>query len=204
MNNNITHVLAFDPSGAYEEGKGSTGWVLMQTDERLVARGSINAVKYKSRGAYWDDHIDLLEYNIQRHKKHLMVVIEDYVLYRDKAVSQTNSQMETCRLIGILEYVCYKNKQKYILENAAQVKKRWSDDLLCREGIFRKEGNLMIHNGTNLPMNDHTRDAFRHAMQFIVCKNNLVPYYNDFKPQKFNNYERTSEYGHNKYYKREF
>lgn len=200
----ITHVLAFDPSGNFNEGKGTTGWVLIQImpgnkTEKLVARGIIKATDYKSQEDYWNAHIDLLDYNIKRHKKNLMVVIEDYILYENRTDSQINSQFETCRLIGILQWFCWKNNQKYILETASQVKSRWSDYILSERGVTFMAGNKHIHAETGLVLNIHVRDALRHALHFIYCKN---------KPKKtsqrkqqiehFSNYIG-DKYEHNKY-----
>ena len=190
------YILAFDPSGSFHEGKGTTGWVFMDSDERLLERGYIPARDYSCPEEYWDAHIDVLCKYWKRHRGDLIVVIEDYVLYRDRTDSQTNSQMETCRLIGVLLWKCWRLKQPYTLQLAASVKQRWSDELLVREGILRREGRDLIHvqSGMSLGL-IHSRDAFRHALHYIVCRNDKPKkgYYHDFrKPRKYDNYSYAS------------
>lgn len=163
----ITHILAIDPSGNFHEGKGTTGWVLMQLPNKLVARGCIHATEYNSIEEYWNAHTKLIQYNIKRHKKHLIVILEDYILYENRAENQINSQIETCRLLGLLQWYCWKNKQEYILENASLVKTRWSDRILLEKGIIKATKGKYIHCRSNYEMNNHTRDALRHALYYI-------------------------------------
>lgn len=166
------HILALDPSGNFKEGKGTTGWVLMNYKETLVARGSLSAKDYQCAEHYWDAHKELIEYNYKKYGNGLIVVIEDYVLYRDRSSSQTNSQMETCRLIGLLLWTCWYLKIPYSLQLAASVKHRWSDELLEREGILYKQHGKYAHATSGLSMDlIHTRDAFRHAIHYVVCRN---------------------------------
>lgn len=185
------YILALDPSGSWKEGKGTTGWVVMDKDENLIARGYISATDYNCPEAYWDAHLDLIMKYHRRYKFNLIVVLEDYVLYRDKSDSQTNSQMETCRLLGLILWKCWRSKQPYTLQLAAQVKHRWSDELLLREGIIRREGRNLIHVGSNLSLGlVHTRDAFRHAQHYAVCRNG--------KPERpFRKYKRS--FNHSNY-----
>lgn len=197
----ITHVLALDPSGNFREGKGTTGWVLMQLPEKLVARGCIKAEEYNTQEEYWDAHLNLLKYNFKRHNKHLVVVIEDYILYENRAYDQINSQLETCRLIGILQWFCWKHNQKYVIETAAQVKTRWSDYILSERGIIFTIKNKQVHAQSGLELNNHTRDALRHALHFIYCKNNQEkPKRKKQKINKLSNYKGgkpNASYKHN-------
>ena len=167
------YILAFDPSGSFKEGKGTTGWVLMDKDERLLERGYIPATDYKCPEAYWNNHVVVLEKYHERYKGQLIVVIEDYVLYRDRSASQTNSQMETCRLLGVLLWKCWQLHQPYTLQLASSVKHRWSDELLIRENIlYYDEKHNLRHTQSGLSVAlIHTRDAFRHALHYAVCRN---------------------------------
>lgn len=166
------YILAFDPSGNFSEGKGTTGWVLMNAKEKLLDRGEIFAKDYKCPEEYWDAHIDLIRKYNKRYGTQLIVVIEEYVLYRDRSLSQTNSKMETSRLIGVIQHFCWRIKQDYTMQLASAVKHRWSDELLLREQILYKHRGKMIHTDSNIPINvTHTRDAFRHAIHFAVCRN---------------------------------
>lgn len=186
------YILAFDPSGSFHEGKGTTGWVFMDAHERLLERGYIPAQDYRCPEEYWNAHLDVIRKYYRRHKGDLIVVIEDYVLYRDRSESQTNSQMETCRLLGVLLWYCWKLEQPYTLQLAASVKNRWSDELLIREGILHREGRNLIHTQSGLSLGlVHTRDAFRHAQHYAVCRNNKTGYYRSFKsePRRYSNYK---------------
>lgn len=185
------YILAFDPSGSYKEGKGTTGWVLMDFKEHLLERGYTPATDYKCPEEYWNGVLDVLRKYHRRYEDDLIVVIEDYVLYRDKVDSQTNSQMETCRLIGVLLWYCWKIKQPYTLQLAASVKDRWSDELLLREGIIYRDGRNLRHTQSGLSLGlIHTRDAFRHAQHYAVCRNKET-YYKSFKPEPryYSNYK---------------
>ena len=186
------YILAFDPSGSFKEGKGTTGWVLMDFKENLLERGYTPATDYKCPEEYWNGVLDVLRKYHRRYEGDLIVVIEDYVLYRDRIGSQTNSQMETCRLIGVLLWYCWKIKQPYTLQLAASVKDRWSDELLLREGIIYKDGRNLRHTKSGLSLGlIHTRDAFRHAQHYAVCRNNKTGYYKSFKsePKRYSNYK---------------
>ena len=189
------YILAFDPSGSFREGKGTTGWVFMDAEERLLERGYIPAADYRCPEEYWNAHLDVIHKYYKRHKGELIVVIEDYVLYRDKSDSQTNSQMETCRLIGVLLWKCWRLEQPYTLQLAATVKNRWSDELLLREGIIHREGRNLIHTQSGLSLGlSHTRDAFRHAQHYAVCRNKKSStYYRSFSPKYPNRYSNYKE-----------
>lgn len=171
-----THILAIDPSGNFEEGFGTTGWVLMDSTEKLIASGVIRANDYDCKEKYWNEHLKLIKYNIERHNvthnDRLLVVIEDYLLYRDKAMSQANSKMETPKLIGILQYYCWTRKQPYSMQPATSVKSRWSDDVMLREGIIKRRGRDIIHTQSGFDLSVvHIRDAFRHAIHYVVTRN---------------------------------
>lgn len=166
------YIFALDPSGNWNEGKGTTGWVLMDWNENLLERGYIAAIDYRCPEEYWDAHLDLIYKYNNKYRGNLIIVMEEYVLYRDRSMDQTNSKMETCRLLGLLQWQCWKLQQPYSMQLAASVKQRWADDLLLREGILERRDNKLIHRKSNKSVSlIHTRDAFRHAMHYIVCRN---------------------------------
>lgn len=172
MKTKYEYILAFDPSGNFSEGKGTTGWVLMNAKEKLIARGYVSAEKYSCAEEYWNDILDLIRFNHKKYGTNLIVVIEDYILYRERSLNQTNSKMETCRLIGAMQYLCWKLKQDYTMQLASTVKDRWSDELLLREQIIYRNRSNLIHTESNLSLGlSHTRDAFRHAIHYAVCRN---------------------------------
>lgn len=167
------HILAIDPSGSYNEGNGTTGWVVMNYKEQLIAVGTIKACDYSSPEAFWNAHIELIKFN---HRKYttggFMVIMEDYVLYADRAKNQTNSQMETCRLLGIMQWACWKMHQPYTLQLAAAVKTRWNDDLLFREHILTRHRDSVFHTESGIELKTpHVKDALRHALHYVICKN---------------------------------
>ena len=195
MNHKYEYILAFDPSGNFSEGKGTTGWVLMNADEKLLDRGEIYAKDYHCPEEYWDAHVDLIRKYNKRYGTQLIVVIEEYVLYRDRSASQTNSKMETVRLLGVMQNFCWRIKQDYSMQLASSVKHRWSDELLLREQILYKHRGIMIHTDSNIPINvSHTRDAFRHAIHYAVCrnKNEYRRSYNTQGIQKNGYYKRSN------------
>lgn len=171
------HVLAIDPSGNFIEGKGTTGWVVMNYKQKLIALGQIAAKNFTTPEKYWNAHLDLIQRNYEHYGNNLIVVIEDYRLYAERAKNQTNSQMETCRLIGLLQWFCWKLNQPYELQLASMVKSRWNDELLLRECILFKDRRGLKHTESNKPMYTmHLRDAFRHATHYIVCRNGNKTY----------------------------
>lgn len=188
------YIFALDPSGSFNEGKGTTGWVVMDYKERLLERGYIPAEDYKCPEEYWNAHLTLIKKYNRLYEGDLIVVIEDYVLYRDRSANQTNSQMETCRLIGCMLWQCWKLNQPYTLQLAAAVKHRWSDELLLREGILykdKKKGLTHAQSGMSLAL-IHSRDAFRHAQHYAVCRNK--PKQEFFVRRKKKNYRKSNYY----------
>lgn len=162
------YILGIDPSGNFDEGKGTTGWVLLDSKTGKVCKfGYISASKFATQYAYWNAHIALLESLIGYHYE---VIIEDYQLYANRATDQINSKLETPRLIGIIEYECWMRSIPLYKELAAAVKTRWSENILEHKGylkrkglsnkwcISQKDGKVL----TEVP--DHVRDALKHAV----------------------------------------
>ena len=59
---NYNYILAIDPSGSYNEGKGTTGWCILDAKRRDVsAVGALSAKDYESIQEYWKAHTDLME-----------------------------------------------------------------------------------------------------------------------------------------------
>ena len=158
-------ILAIDPSGAYFEGKGTTGWAIFESEDRsLVDFGSVRAVDYPEIKYYYKAVSDLI-------KPEMRVVIEEYLLYATKAKQQINSKMETSKLIGYLQMYCYDRGIKVKMQLAGEVVKRWSDHILEYKGIiYRQKGLSSIYFALGRKTNEHERDAMRHAMHFITFK----------------------------------
>lgn len=183
------HMLAIDPSGNFHEGKGTTGWVLMNYKSKLITTGFISASKFECPEEYWNEILKLIELNANKYGDELIVVIEDYLLYETKATAQVNSRMETCRLLGTIQWFCWINNIPYSLQPASAVKHRWSDEVLLKEQIFYKDSDGLHHTDTGWKFTIiHIRDAFRHAIHYITCRNEEKPKPPKKRTVQFENY----------------
>lgn len=156
-------LLAIDPSGNFNEGKGTTGWALLTDQKEILSCGQVLAKNYSNKFEYWETVLNLIT-----HLQVDIVVIEDFLLYETKSKSQINSRFETPKLIGLLEYHCNKNCIKYTLQRAVDVKKRWTDDILTTKGYIQKVNNRYYAGG--VLTSDHMRDAIRHGIHYITFK----------------------------------
>ena len=175
-------ILAIDPSGNFNEGKGITGWILMKEDTgKVIKFGAIDASTSICAEEHWHKHVNLL-LSLQETYKNITVVCEDYMLYADKAATQINSRMETPKLIGILQYVCYMNHMPLHLQTAVSVKRRWKNFLLEKKGFIILKTYTKVVRGVSqeyeltyigeYKVNDHVIDALRHAVHYYTfqCK----------------------------------
>lgn len=164
------HILAMDPSGAYDEGKGTTGWCLMNAERQIIAIESIKAKQFKSPSAYWAEHTALID-RITEFYDDVAVVIEDYLLYAQEAEAQINSRFETVQLIGIIKHHCYSRKIPVFTQTAAEVKRRWANDILLHKRVICKVGQHMVASDTGNAVDRHALDSVRHAMHFATFYN---------------------------------
>lgn len=151
-------ILAFDPSGNYNEGKGTTGFALSLDMFPAHKLGDIKASDYDSRQGYWFAHKELIEQQFPD-----VCVIESYRLFGHKSKEQIGSSLETPQLIGYLEMLCYEMNIPVIYQDPS-TKQRHSDDILVKTGVIEKRGNKFYYHGelTNL----HMRDALRHELYY--------------------------------------
>ena len=166
---NYKHIFALDPSGNYNEGKGTTGYCIFNIEEnKIVEVGFLSANNHSSMEAYWRAHISLLD-QVEKQYGPILVVIEDYLLYANKKDNQINSRFETPKLIGTLQYHCFMNNINYIMQTASEVKNRWADDILVHKKYIIKKGQ-----GHALPdglsINRHVKDSIRHAVHAAKFK----------------------------------
>lgn len=165
-------ILALDPSGNYTEGKGTTGWCLFDAEQnKIITTGFLEADKSEGFESYWDWHLGIIDH-AERNSDSLMVVIEDYVLYAHKSNAQINSKMETPKLIGVLQHYCWQEGIPYKMQLAAEVKNRWTDEILVHKGYLEKAGNRHKVNGHAI--NRHVKDSIRHAVHFNTFKNEVI------------------------------
>jgi hypothetical protein len=150
-------ILAIDPSGSFEEGKGQTGWVVIE-DNKPITFGILKAKNYETKYEYWEAHSELFKTIKPDH-----VVMEQYRLYGSKAKSQINSEMETSKLLGYLEMNLYTLEIEHTLQSAVSAKSRFTDVILIHKGYITKDlnGRYYIH-GVNVA--GHIIDAMRHAL----------------------------------------
>ena len=169
---NYELILGIDPSGSFYEGKGTTGWcILNATDNVISLADSLHAKDYAKPEIYWDRHLALIKEYQKRYQKRLIVVMEDYVLYATKASDQINSRMETCKLIGIIQHFCWMHDIPYEMQLAAQVKNRWTDTILEHKRYIKVKGQKYILPFSGEPLNRHCKDAIRHAVHYANFKN---------------------------------
>ena len=160
----IRYVIGIDPSGAFHEGKGTTGIAVYDRQEdKIVDITTLCASDYPSLEAYFVAHHSLI--TKLRHKYlDVVVSIEDFLVYGTHATTFTNSHMETCQLLGYLKTILYTECVKYYLRPAAMVKKRWSNDILAHKGYVRKVGASCFHERVSGALATHMLDAIRHAV----------------------------------------
>lgn len=165
-------ILSLDPSGSYFEGKGITGWCVYDCDMKKVTQGGyLAATTYTEVLAYWKAHLRLIQKYKDRYGARLHVVIEDYRLYASRAESQTNSTMETCKLIGILQYYCLENDIEFTMQLASLVKTRWNNKILEHKNILYFGPKHIYLPDKKTIINKHTCDAVRHAVHYATFKN---------------------------------
>lgn len=155
------YILGIDPSGSYNEGKGTTGLAILNPEGQLEFHSTVNAQEYPSQIMYWAAVLDTIE--ALTHNKNIVLSVEDYVLYATSAKAQINSEMETSKLIGAITMLAYNLGIPMYIRNASQVVNRWNNDILVFKKLITKSGNRYTDmQGT--PINRHCLDALRHAV----------------------------------------
>lgn len=160
------YILALDPSGNFNEGKGVTGWCLYDTETNKIAKfGAIKAAKYDTMMDYWKAHIQLLDSLVGFT---YTLVLEDYMLYANRATSQINSRFETPKLIGVLQFEAYQRGTDVIFQTASAVKNRWNPEvLLYKKLIEERNGCYYI---AEIKLSNHTLDAIKHAIHYATFR----------------------------------
>jgi hypothetical protein len=158
-------ILAIDPSGNFTEGKGKTGFVMFWHEdgvEDVFKFGTLSAENYETRVEYWADVAILIA-----EEKPDVLVVEDYRLYNTAATGaavQSFSQMETPRLLGVIEQTAVMNQIPVVFQ-MANTTKPYTDDKLQKLGILKKEKNKWWFKGQAI--NDHQRSALRHLLRYL-------------------------------------
>lgn len=153
--------VAFDPSGNFKEGKGTTG-ICISVDSVQKELKEINAEDYSSAEAYWDAHVELIEKECPDH-----VTIEGYRLYNHKgkeAKMQANSELETPQLIGLLKHTCWRLAIPYNIQSASEAKTRWQEAILVTLGHLEAKSGRYYFKGKLT--NTHKRDSLKHSLHW--------------------------------------
>ena len=168
---NYKTILAIDPSGNFEEGKGTTGICLFDcTENDIDCLRDIRANRYNTKEEYWQAHVDFIQQVIDA-SPDTIVIIEDFTLDPRRAMQQSHSKMETPKLIGILQLYCQQHNIPYKMQRAVEVKKRWADHILeYKKWIIKKNRMYYLADGIR-PMSRHCKDAIRHAVHFATFYN---------------------------------
>lgn len=174
-------IIGIDPSGNYEEGKGTTGIGYIRADGSEVKLVDVDARKYSSQLEYWTIVISYLK-GFLTIDSDCVVVLEDYLLYGSKANQQINSRLETPQLIGVIKYICYKNNVPVVIQRAVDVKKRWADNILEHEGYIHRVSATKSYEhchgksgyalaGESNRLSSHSLDTLRHMVHYKEFKN---------------------------------
>ena len=153
-------ILALDPSGNFKEGKGTTGWCLLDENCKIQAVGQLLAKQCHEKEEHWKNHIELID-----QLKPDFVVVEDYLLYASKSQSQINSRFETPRLIGAIELHCWCEDIPLKFQKASDVKVRFTDARLVQGNYISKVNTRYYAAG--VMVSEHIRDSIRHGVYFV-------------------------------------
>lgn len=140
------YVLALDPGH-------TTGWCLFH-EGQLKRWGQAETIKETPRG---------IEYNWKALEElftmvppdALEIVCEEYLIYKHKLSEHTYSKVLTLRIIGTIQYLCWRNNLPLRFHNASRVKSFCNNVKLKQWGFYQKGMR-------------HARDAIRHACYYIL------------------------------------
>jgi len=164
-------ILAIDPSGNFEEGKGTTGVCLFNSESNKIIRlFNLRAEKFTTKEEYWQRHCSLIQ-TVLKYYPNLIVVIEDFTLDPRRAMQQSHSKMETPKLIGILQLFCQQQNIPYRMQRAVDVKNRWADHILEYKKYITKQKNMFYVTASDKPISRHCKDAIRHAVHYHTFYN---------------------------------
>lgn len=168
---NYDYILAIDPSGNFEEGKGTTGTCLFNATANCVeCLKDIHASAYENKEEYWQAHLKYIA-SILNQYDNVFIVVEDFTLDPRRAMQQSHSKMETPKLIGILQLYCKQKDIPYKMQRAVEVKNRWADHILEYKKYIIKKNRMYYLPDDTKPMSRHCKDAIRHAVHFATFYN---------------------------------
>lgn len=159
------YIIALDPSGNFEEGKGTTGMCLFSCEKKeIIFTDTIKASNYKTKEDYWHAHIHMLKKFTMLYKN-VIIVMEDFTLNPKRALQQSHSKMETSKLIGVIQLTCAEQKWALKMQLPVEAKSRWPDSILEHKHLIKRiqKGHTLL-NGQHITR--HEKDAIRHAVHF--------------------------------------
>lgn len=164
------YIIALDPSGNFEEGKGTTGCCLFSADQKaIISTWNIRASDYQSKEEYWNAHLNCLKKFMLLYKD-TVIVMEDFMLNPKRALQQSYSKMETPKLIGVIQLACAKNNWPLKMQLPVEAKSRWPDSFLERKHLIIKS-NKGYTTKFGQTISRHEKDAIRHAVHYATFYN---------------------------------
>lgn len=152
-------ILAFDPSGSFKYGSGTTGWAIFENGV-LISHGNIKAKSFLIRDDYFREHISLVDQITPD-----LIIVEDFILYKAKSNSLVNQQMETPELIGAICSHAFDKQIKVIRQTASAAKFIKNFQI---EWIYLKNKNAWYSKITNKQISNHIIDAIRHGVLYYL------------------------------------
>lgn len=169
------YVLGIDPSGEFTKGKGTTGWCLIDEACNILEHGSIYSRDHSSAEDYWIAVLKKIKEIHKNYKNNVHTVIEDYIIYPNMLEAHALNRAETCRLLGCIQSYLYSEGRSFKLQQASRVKHRWTNPILVKKGILRKD----------IKMNGHEIDALRHAVHQHYIERHIIKQQELKKKQKY-------------------
>ena len=153
------YIIALDPSGNFEEGKGTTGCCLFSAEKKdIISTWNIRASKYKSKEEYWNAHLHYLKQFMELYKN------------AKRALQQSYSKMETSKLIGVIQMACAENKWPLKMQLPVEAKSRWPDSFLEHKHLIKRLNKGYATNSGQV-ISRHEKDAIRHAVHYATFYN---------------------------------
>lgn len=164
------YIIALDPSGNFEEGKGTTGLCIFSCEKKEISyTTNIKASDYKSKEDYWQAHVHILK-KFKTLYKDALIVVEEFTLNPKRALQQSHSKMETSKLIGVIQLTCAEQNWPLKMQLPVEAKNRWPDTILEHRHLIKKanKGHILANGQV---ISRHEKDAIRHAVHFYSFYN---------------------------------
>lgn len=145
-NNDI--VAGFDPGG-------STGYCFARIDDSK----ELGFVILRCNVIQWEDRIPAIK-ALLSHFKPVMTIVEDFVLYKDKAKSMVGKRFLSSMVIGVIETCAYELHipgPKYMMTSS-----------ISRTSI--PTAHMALMPALDAEQKEHCMDAYKHVRYHIVCE----------------------------------